>query len=443
VIARLLALVVLLLAGSADSVGYGRGGGFTCPKGYAGGGLVPCSKRAYFEFAPPDGVGMDGVCACGPVTGAREEAIAFTRTSSGVCMKSSTSYAAVGDMVVCASGKPRSMPGGNGTGGPGLLVESSRTNVVPRSQEIDDVSFGDFTANGAAAPVLNGADAALAPDGTLTAEDYTFDATAATQASARAIGVLTAAAYSAQVWIRGTSGSGAMDVCIQTAAAPTATCSTCSFDSIAWTQCKIENVTSIAAGQLFIGNMTYLNGGTTRTSNRVYVWGADAEAGKYITSYIPTSGVATARSAETAKVNGSLFPSQYSKAATIVVPWSTSTGPALPSILMGEYALKGSDLFLPSMAIRVQNGTGSGYVSKTSGAVTVVAGTPTRIAAYSGYGVMSIFVDGSLFYGPASLAVAVGGSSATTGIADNTVGVSHLDGVIKNICWDANLDRCR
>lgn len=297
---RLLALVVLLLAGSANPAGFGRGGGLTCPKGYIGGGLTPCVPiRLAFEFAPANGAGMGAACACAAVTGANGEAMAMTRASPATCSKqgAATSGIVPGDLVTCANNLPRIEAVGTSLG---YLREGTATNVDPRSSEIDDVSYGDFTANGAAAPTLNGADAALAPDNTLTAEDYTFAATGATQASARAIAVLTAAAYSGQVWVRGVSGSGSTDLCLQTGAAPTATCSTCAFVAASWTQCKIENVTAIAGGQVYLGNMSYLNGGITRASNRVYVWGLDAETGAFASSYIPTAGAAVARSADSA-----------------------------------------------------------------------------------------------------------------------------------------------
>lgn len=299
-IARLLALVVLLLAGSADPAGFGRGGGLTCPRGYIGGGLTPCVPiRLAFEFAPASGAGMGAACACSAVTGSTGEALTMTRGSPATCSKqgAATSGIAPGDLVTCANDLPRIEAVGTSLG---YLREGAATNVDPRSSEIDDAAYGDFTANGAAAPTLNGADVALAPDNTLTAEDYTFAATGATQASARAIAVLTAAAYSAQVWVRGVSGSGSMDLCLQTGAAPTATCSTCAFVAASWTQCKVENATAIAGGQIYLGNMSYLNGGTARASNRVYVWGVDAEAGAFASSYIPTAGATASRSADSA-----------------------------------------------------------------------------------------------------------------------------------------------
>lgn len=443
---RTLALVVLLIASSAESAGFGRGGGLTCPRGYVGGGLTPCTlaPRAYFEFAPLDGAGMGTACACAAVTGAQGEVLSFARASTGSCLKWSATSAANGDMVLCGADLPRATPGGDGSGPLGLLVESSRTNVVPRSQEIDDGAFGDFTANGAAAPVLNGSDATAAPDGTVTAEDYTFAATAATQASARAIAVLTAAAYSAQIWIRGVSGGGSMDLCLQTSGVPTATCATCAFVSTAWTQCRVENVTAAAVGQVFVGNMTYLNGGTTRASNRVYIWGLDAELGAYVTSYVPTAGAPATRAAESVYFAKIFPPANVGSIAVTVAS-------------MGAFAYN-----LPAA-------TSTAWPPPPTGADTLALFSPGTVGAtfecYSGNTVAGVFVTSAVAPGPTpwrgwcasgtTVTGAVGGTAMTaagplTGAFATanylTIGSSGLyffDGVVKQICRDPGVMRCR
>jgi hypothetical protein len=364
---RFLALVALLLASSADPAGFGRGGGLTCPKGYIGGGLTPCVPvRVAFEFAPAGGTGMGAACACAAVTGANGEALAMTRGSNATCSRqgAATTGIAPGDLVTCANNLPRVEPVASGLG---YLREGAATNVNPRSAEIDDASYGDFTANGAAAPVLNGVNAALAPDNALAAEDYTFAATGATQASARAIAVLTAAAYSAQVWVRGVSGSGATDLCITTSGTPTATCSTCAFTSASWTQCKVEGVTSIASGQIYLGNMSYLNGGTTRAANRVYVWGLDAEAGAFASSYVPTAGATATRSADSALTGyaSTTWGPDFSLASTVA--FVATSASSTTAAQLGSAA--------PNLAaVKTTNNTTAAYtINATSSGPTVTA----------------------------------------------------------------------
>lgn len=289
----MLALVLLCLAapGRFDRINARTPDGRS-DRGFSG------SQHALLEFAPANGAGMGAACACAAVTGAGGEALTMTRGSPATCSKqgAATSGIAPGDLVTCANDLPRIEAVGLSLG---YLREGAATNVDPRSSELDDAAYGDFTGGGSAAPVLNGADAARAPDNTVSAEDYTFDATTAAQGSARAISVLTAAAYSAQAWVRGVTGSGAIDLCLQTGAAPTATCSTCAFTTSSWSQCKVENVTAIAGGQVFVGNLGLLTG-ITRPVNRVYVWGVDAEAGAWASSYIPTAGATATRAADSA-----------------------------------------------------------------------------------------------------------------------------------------------
>lgn len=170
---------------------------------------------AFFEFAPASGAGMGAACACTNPTGAKGEALTFTRASTGTCTKgNTTSGIANGDLVTCGNDLPRVMPGGDGTGGLGLLVESTRTNVVTQSQAIDNAAYADFVGTGGAAPTLNAANGATAPDGTATAEQYTFAATTGAQASARAQVALTAAAYSCTAFVQGQAGAGTTDACI-------------------------------------------------------------------------------------------------------------------------------------------------------------------------------------------------------------------------------------
>lgn len=436
---RLLALVVLLLAGSADPAGFGRGGGLTCPKGYIGGGLTPCTPvRAYFEFAPPDGAGMDGFCACATVTGAKGEAINYTRASVGSCLKSTTSAVASGDMVICAAGKPRVMPGPDGL--PALLVEPTRTNVVPRSSEIDDAAFGDFTANGAAAPVLNAADAATTPDGTATAEDYTFDATAATQASARSISVLTAATYSSQLWVKGYSGSGAIDLCLQLDATPTATCSSCSFVSTAWTQCKAEKILSIAGGQIYLGNMTYLNGGIVRPSNRVYVWGLDAQIGKHATSYIPTTGAAVARAGDVVSVTlSAATPTVGSFGIAYTPQHADGTTLSCGAECGGPWVFSGA--FRPLYAAGVVNASIYDTVHSATAALTWVRGTKKSYCSSwsetNGQRVVSISDSTS---GTSAFTAATYGG--TTNLCFSGCAGGFSSGLISSICLDPDEHRC-
>jgi lysophospholipase L1-like esterase len=140
VISRLLALVVLLLACSADSAGFGRGGGFTCPRGYIGGGLTPCTlapyQYAYLEFAPPTGLDMTAECSGTAPAGAKGEALTFSRASAAEC------YASNGQTLTqVGTNAPRVSSGTATSTWLGLWVEPAATNSILQSRDLSQAAW--------------------------------------------------------------------------------------------------------------------------------------------------------------------------------------------------------------------------------------------------------------------------------------------------------------
>ena len=108
------------------------------------GGRKGTRGYAFFEFAPSGGAGMGAPCACTTPTGAKGEALTFTRASNGTCTKTTTgglttTGIANGDLVVCSSNQPRVEYDSQGV--LGLLVDSAGTNSVLRSQEVNNAAW--------------------------------------------------------------------------------------------------------------------------------------------------------------------------------------------------------------------------------------------------------------------------------------------------------------
>lgn len=410
------AATLLFLLLSSDAEG-GWGGGLTCPKGWIGGGLTPCSPSyAFFEFAPVSGAGMGAACAGTTPTGAKGETLTFTRASGASCTKGNpTTGIANGDLVYFpTSNVPRVMPG-DSSGINGLLVESSRTNSFLQSQALDNVAWSGFNLS-SSNPVVT-ADQAVGPDGTTTAERVDYPAVAAGQQSGL-YQTLASAAYTLSFYVKGVSGSGTLDLCWTGG-----TCTgTCAYTSTSWTRCA----TALPATTTPL--ISSYNG---RSAQSVYIWGAQAEAGAYATSYIPTTSAAVTRAAERGTISG-LAPA-ITNAASVAATWVT------PAALVGQTPLLVQNIFeLQTTSTTLRAFHYPSGVWQSDG--TMTPSTSWRVAGYA---------DGT---NKAACANGVCTTSAGTGAFTGSpwsvdigseVGALQADGVIKQICIDPSPTRCR
>lgn len=171
-------------------------------------------------------------------------------------------------------------------------MEASRTNVILRSQELDNATWTLAGIGGGTAPTVT-ANAATAPDGTVTADRIDFPAVGAGQTSAiyQTVG---GTPYSFSFYVRGVSSGGTLDVCVTGGTCP----DTCTYVAGSWTRCVSVLASTINP---FFSNY---NG---RAAQSVYVWGVQAESyASYATSYIPTTSATVTRSAETASFSVSI-----------------------------------------------------------------------------------------------------------------------------------------
>jgi hypothetical protein len=407
----------------------------------------PDSSFAFFEAFPANGAGTTTVCSTTAPTGAKGEALTFTRGSTGTCTKTAsgglaTTGIANGDLVVLSSNVARVEYDSAGT--LGLLVESSRTNSCLRSQELNNVVW-TTTIVGVAAPTVT-ADFAVAPDGTTTAERVQFPATTAGQLSLLGQGGFAAVASATTWYVKGNGTSGNLCVLMNTASGNSPVI--CSYVSGSWTRCGTTG-TFTGAANTYIGTdsaeSTVCN--SAMGAADVLIWGAQVEAGTYATSYIPTTSAAVTRSAETASFSFTLPISPLSLAGTRTGPATSASAPdtaivAVPAVSVGEAA----NLSLLYGNINGLNCYNNGNVDRR--AVFSPGGLERAWCAIDFANASApLKVQGEWPTGQAmsDVTTASGGAANATNIIVGSFGggAAFANGIISRVCVDPSPSRCR
>ena len=425
-----LGLALVLSAPGPQVGGFGLGGNPRSKSSSSG------ASFQFFEFAPADGTGMGAACACTKPSGAKGEVLTFNRASAGTCLKStSATNIANGDLVTCSVNQARVMPGFDGSGVLGLLMEATATNSVFQSQALGTSPWAG-TAGVVAAPTVTN-NFAVAPDGTTTATRLQIPATDAsgTQYSAVFQAVTIGAGNSlASMFVKGNGSSGVIDLCWNTLVKQ---CVVCSFTSTAWARCATGVGTT--ANQIFIGNVT-LTGYATgpRSASDVLVWGVQGELNNYATSYIATTSTAVTRAADDATFafSNTTFTAPWSIAGTAVLP---ATSPvATNARLHGTVGTAGLGAFAADSFYTTTWTADSSQTTPNSFNTTkTIASTITRAATYH---------DGTLLNGCIDGVCGAGTAVAFTYLASvNTYKPGQfstvngtIDGVQKLVCISNN-----
>ena len=387
-------------------------------------------------------IATTSAASAGPLpTGAKGEALTFTRTGNAVCTRGTnglrTTGIANGDLVLQPGNTARVMSDSDGV--KGLLVEGVRTNLVLRSQEIDNAAWTKAS-GGVAAPTVT-ANYATAPDGTTTAERVQVAACpTGGQYSVVYQIALTAGASAGSVYCRGTSASQTISVCVQGTSGAACTPVTCSASS--WYRFTTTTTTT-GTGGLVIGcdNEPAYAGSSNTGAADVLLWGAQFEVGSgvtYATSYNPTTSASATRNVELATVTlpvSLASGSTFSVGASFVTPATQANTQIV--VGLGDSASDAT----PQALIYTTAGQITGY-SVNPGTLTlsgVAAAAGAHRTSYSSE--RRIYLDATTVTNTATTTNAAG-TIVSIG-ANGAGGTIAPDSILTRICVDPSPTRCR
>lgn len=416
-------------------------------------GPIYCSgiSRAFFEFAPLDGAGMGAACACTTPTGAKGEAMTFSRASSATCLKTvgaAPQSIANGDMVTCTSGQARVMPGPDGTAINGLLSETSRTNLAVRSQEFDNAAWTKGSVTIAAATVT--ADFGVAPDGTTTAERLQVAACPSVDTASYVfqIGLGSTATYSTSVLCKGTSADQTISVCTQGAGGGSS-CTAVTCLAAGWR--ALSNTAAITtSGGPVIGcnNLSAYTGHSNTGAADVLIWGGGFELGPYATSYIATTSANVTRAGDAAGFFTNLtWPASptLSHAGTYLAPPAApATTNARPAGMLYVDANNNLDFYFGASAIN-DSWIVAGVLKDTTSSPAITVSASNRLLQYYDGATAFSCVNGSCNSTNVVFTPFSGAANICVGTYGVTCGLQTYqgDGVTKRVCYDTSATRCR
>ena len=270
----------------------------------------------------------------------------------------------------------------------GLLVEEARTNLVLRSEELDNASWTKQSS------VSVSANTTISPDGALTADTVTadqslgiFQSVAATVSTTYTNSVYIKAGTATAIMLRDDTGAGRHIVFNPSTGVITAT-----------------SGTLVSSGSQALNNgwyryfMTYVADATTArgiirpnsagSAQTFIAWGAQIEAGAFATSYIPTTTATATRAADVASITGANFSSWYNQTEGTVFSDCLSTfsatqvlvNIAATAAITATSAISlSSNLTSSQKRVRVRDAASADQASLALGASS--SGSRTRIAA--------------------------------------------------------------
>ena len=337
---------------------------------------------AFFEAFPASGAGTSGACSTTAPTGAKGEALTFSRGSTATCTKTAagglaTTGIANGDLVVLSSNVARVEY--DFAGKLKLRGEPSRTNVNLQSANLADAVYANV-----GAPTVT-ANTTVSPDGTTTMATIQDNSAAALEGRSQTVTVTSGQPYTLSVFVK----AGTLSAVTVSLDGTTATCT--SLSATTSTRCIVTDAS--ASGVAIVASVT---GGTIVGDTGTFIaWGQQVELGNYATSYMPTGAGTATRAVDSAQIAMSGFSTATGYSLSM-----KSTSPAINE--GGVWGGVGSiyqDALNRTQFYRVSSNAVNGDLFSTSGNRSAASiGTGSYVAnveekfglTYSGAGASSV-----------------------------------------------------
>jgi hypothetical protein len=368
---------------------------------------------------------MGSACACTTPTGAKGEALTFTRTGDATCSRSGLATTGIqnGDLVTCTANQPRVEPSG---GVLGLRVERARTLSLLRFIDYTNALWADVGTPTPTTGQTSPWTGALSTSAVL----YDDNDAAAQEGRSQTVTVTAAVAHTMHCYVKAgtlTSAAISLDGTVAT------------LTGLVTTSWSIVEVTDASSSGVAI-SAQILNGSTAAGTGTVIWGGCAVEQGSYRTSIMPTVASAVTRNAETTSLTSAVLPLTGSVAVTTQRPYGSVLASnqtlvdALVSTSSGwRFSFVGSQL-------RIEKG---GPLNNLGAATTWAAGDAPRWAASFDGVNATVFVNGAVLVGPSAL----GGFTAPTytpvALGWDHQGFDSFDGIVTRVCVDPDPNRCR
>ena len=212
----------------------------------------------------------------------------------------------------------------------GLLIEESRTNLLLKSEKLNEWIIG-----GGSSVTAN---QAVAPDGTTTADRVQHGSVGSSYLQQQNI-TTPGVTYTISVYAKAVTPGTNDQFTFQLGLTSNVFTATGEWQRFTFTDTAF-------------GTSIYLNNGGDSFATDVYFWGAQVEEGDFATSYIPTVNSSATRDIDYAQITGTNFSSFFNPdASTVFVEGNITAGS------LGQYAL---------FAIKKSNSNGAFNISRRS-----------------------------------------------------------------------------